>query len=625
MSKIIRLKITLYVAILLICAQTLTAQPDRWQQAVNYTMDVDFNIKKHQYDGKQHLVFSNNSPDTLTKVFYHLYFNAFQPGSAMDVKSRMIIDPDPRVGDRIAKLSKSEQGWIKIKDLKMNGTPLNYITEGTILEVTLDRPILPHTDAIFDMEWEAQVPKQIRRSGRFSKEDIEYSMAQWYPKMCNYDDQGWHANPYVGREFYGIWGDYDVNITMPSEYMIGATGVLQNADKIGHGYAEVNDKTKHKTNTWSFKAQNVHDFVWAADPDYKQIVYKAYNGSTLRFLYQPGDKTTENWEKLPTIMDEALKFIEQRYGKYPYPVYSFIQGGDGGMEYPMATLITGERNLNSLVGVAVHEWMHSWYQMMMATNEALYSWMDEGFTSYASAEVMNHLISKKLITGTVKENPHLESVKGLITFISGGKEESLITHADHFITNSAYGVGSYTKGEVFLEQLRYIIGEEAFDKTMLGYYNTWKYKHPNTNDFIRVAEKASGLELDWFKEYFVNSTKTVDYAIENYNGKFIILRRVGQMIMPLDVTIEDKKGKTYKYYIPLDLMRGEKKGDRFFNDFKVADDWTWTNPTYALDVDVKLDDIKKITLDISGRLVDVDRENNIYPRLVPQAIPSDVK
>ena len=215
------------------------AQPDRWQQAVKYKMDVDFNIKKHQVEGEQILEYTNNSPDTLDKVFYHLYFNAFQPNSMMDVRSRTIIDPDRRVADRIVKLSKSEQGFQKINSLKMNGSKVEFKEVGTILEVTLKEPILPHSIVVFEMEFTAQVPSQIRRTGRFNKEGIEYSMAQWYPKMCNYDYQGWHANPYVGREFYGIWGDYDVKIEIPSNYIVAGTGVLQNKDEIGYGYSEM--------------------------------------------------------------------------------------------------------------------------------------------------------------------------------------------------------------------------------------------------------------------------------------------------------------------------------------------------------------------------------------------------
>jgi hypothetical protein len=374
---------------------TAFAQPERWQQSVKYTMDVDFAIKKHQFTGIQKLEYTNNSPDTLYKVFYHLYFNAFQPNSMMDVRSRTIVDPDKRVGERIARLKKNEQGFMEVKSLKMNGRKILHNTEGTILEVSLSEPILPNTTVIFDMEFKGQVPLQIRRSGRNNAEGIEYSMAQWYPKMCNYDYQGWHANPYVAREFYGIWGDFDVKITMPKEYVIAGTGILQNKDEVGYGYSVVEPVSRPDRLTWHFKAENVHDFVWAADPDYKQIVHKAHDGTIIRAFYQPGDRTTENWERLPAIMDEALKFINEKYGKYAFPEYSFIQGGDGGMEYPMATLITGERSLVSLVGVAVHEWMHSWYQMILGSNEALYHWMDEGFTSYASNEVMNYLKPKK--------------------------------------------------------------------------------------------------------------------------------------------------------------------------------------------------------------------------------------
>ncbi|MBK9735253.1 MAG: M1 family metallopeptidase [Saprospiraceae bacterium] len=598
----------------------IQAQPERWQQSVKYKMDIDFILKKHQIKGTQNLQFTNNSPDTLDKVFYHLYFNAFQPNSMMDVRSRTIIDPDKRIGDRIAQLSKSEQGFSKVNSLKMNGKDVKFETVGTILEVSLKDPILPHSMVTFDMEFVAQIPDQVRRSGRFNKEGIEYSMAQWYPKMCNYDYQGWHANPYVGREFYGIWGDFDVTIHMPKEYVIAGTGILQNKDDIGYGYSEKEPGNKADKLTWHFKAENVHDFVWAADPDYKQIVHKTSDGTILRFFFQPGEKTSENWEKLPVIMAECLTFINQKYGKYVYSEYSFIQGGDGGMEYPMATLITGERNMISLVGVAVHEWMHSWYQMMLGSNEALYHWMDEGFTSYASNEVMNMLKIKKLIPGEAQSNPHLKEVNGYCTFALGGTEEALITHADHFQTNTAYGVASYTKGEVLLEELRYIIGEHAFDKGMLRYYDTWKFKHPNTNDFFRIMEKTSGLELDWFKEYFVNTTHTIDYAIEDMKGKSLILRREGKIPMPLDITVKAKNGKTYQYYIPLDIMRGEKNGDRFFDNFKVMEDWPWVNPTYKLDIDLNLEDIERIDIDASKRLADVNRENNVYPRVMMQKV-----
>ncbi|HMG16135.1 MAG TPA: hypothetical protein VK590_11845, partial [Saprospiraceae bacterium] len=165
----------------------LNAQCDRWQQSVDYHMQIDFNVKNHRFDGKQELYYTNNSPDTLTKIYYHLYFNAFQPGSAMDVRSLTIPDPDARIGDRISKLNKTEIGYQKIKYLKQNGVDLKYEVNETILEVVLDKPIYPKQTCTLSMEFEAQVPLQIRRSGRDNKEGIDYTMTQWYPKLCVYD------------------------------------------------------------------------------------------------------------------------------------------------------------------------------------------------------------------------------------------------------------------------------------------------------------------------------------------------------------------------------------------------------------------------------------------------------
>ena len=205
------------------------AQPDRWQQRVKYNMNIDMDVHSNQFRGTQKLEYSNNSPDTLYKVFYHLYFNAFQPGSMMDTRSRRqgtILngnrpDWDGRVKDRILNLKPEEQGYQKIISLKMNGRPQTFNVLETILEVKLDKPILPRSKVVFDMQFEAQVPLQIRRSGRDNPmTKVRYSMSQWYPKLCEYDYEGWHPTPYVGREFYGVWGDFDVNITIDKNYLI---------------------------------------------------------------------------------------------------------------------------------------------------------------------------------------------------------------------------------------------------------------------------------------------------------------------------------------------------------------------------------------------------------------------
>ena len=606
--------------LLLLIIHFVEAQPERWQQRVQYKMDIDFDVKKHQFNGNQTIKYTNNSPDTLDRIFYHLYFNAFQPGSMMDVRSRTISDPDPRVDDRIFKLTPDEIGFHKISALSQDGIPLKFEMVETILEVILAKPILPGKTTTLEMSFSSQVPLQIRRSGRNNAEGIDYSMAQWYPKLCEYDYQGWHANPYIGREFYGVWGDFDVTLHIDAKYMVGGTGYLQNPEQIGKGYTQNTVTPKPDKNgklSWHFFAPNVHDFLWAADPDYTHTSLKRPDGLTLHFFYQSNDKTKDNWEALPAIMDKAFDYINKNFGQYDYKQYSFIQGGDGGMEYPMATLITGERNIGSLAGVAVHELMHSWYQMMLATNESLYAWMDEGFTSYASSRVMQHLIENKiLMPGRVAANPQAGNYAGYFNLAKSGFEEPLSTHADHFQTNRAYGLAAYSKGSVFLAQLEYVLGKPIFDQALLRYFYTWKGKHPNVNDFIRVFEKSSQLELDWYKEYFYHTTLTVDYAINNVssmdNNSLVILERKGKVPMPVDIVITKKDGTKMGYTIPLQIMRGAKGADLSGINWIVSPDWAWTNPQYFLNLPVKLEDILTVEIDPSERMADIERINNVW-------------
>jgi len=183
-----------------------------WQQRIAYNIDVALDVEKNTFDGTETLVYENNSPDDLEQVFFHLYFNAFQPGSMMDERSRSIMDPDPRVGSRISKLTKDEIGRLQVVSMKMNGKACTLNPEGTILQVGLPEAIPAGGKATFTLKFDGQVPLQIRRSGRDNKEGIRYSMSQWYPKMCEYDHRGWHSNPYIGREFHGVWGDFDVKL-----------------------------------------------------------------------------------------------------------------------------------------------------------------------------------------------------------------------------------------------------------------------------------------------------------------------------------------------------------------------------------------------------------------------------
>jgi Peptidase family M1 domain len=606
----------LIIVLLIIFCSFVQAQPERWQQRVEYKIDVSLDNTKHLLKGTESIKYFNNSNDLLDKAFFHLYFNAFQPGSAMDIKSLNIADPDPRVRNRISKLIPDSMGFQKIKSLKMNGIECKFSVEGTILEVILPKGIKPKSVATFDLEFEAQVPEQIRRTGRNNKEGIDYSMAQWYPKICEYDYQGWHANPYVAREFYGVWGDFEVNINIDSKYTIGATGYLQNPDDIGKGYSEKSPSPKNGRLLWKFKAYNVHDFVWAADPDYKHITRTSPDGIMIHLLYQPTGENDKNWNFLADLFAKTIPFINKTFGQYPYKSFSVIQGGDGGMEYPMATLVTGNRPQNSLIGVTIHEALHNWYYGVLGSNEALYPWMDEGFTTYAETIIENYIREQGWIPGEKSNvNPLEENLESQVGFSKSGREEILSSHADHYISNTAYSVASYIKGCMFIHQLSYIIGKKNFDKGLLSYFDIWKFKHPNPNDVIRVFEKTSGLELDWYKEYMMNSLHQIDYAVDSVystNSKSqIIIKKVGKFIMPLDILVHFKNGTKEWFYIPLDLMRGEKPAE---DDTKrtILKDWQWTNPTYEFNIPSNKDDIISIEIDPLRRITDVNKENNLW-------------
>jgi aminopeptidase N len=397
----------------------------------------------------------------------------------------------------------------------------------------------------------------------------------------------------------------------------------------------------------------VHDFVWAADPDYKHLSKRAANGTMINVLYKSdpkamlyqfngltakakaqygndfnkfSDSWNSQWKTLADVAVSVLPFIEKKFGPYPYKQYSFILGGDGGMEYPMATLIYGPS-----LGTAFHEWMHSWYQMMMGTNESEYAWMDEGFTTYAEALVTQYhnLVSQNqpvpapgrlkaimdsLTLANTSSNVHTRSYTSYFTLAKSGLEEPMTTHADHFETNFAYSQAAYSKGSTFMAQLGYIVGGQTLDKILLEYYRGWHFKHPNVNDFIQVAEKTSGMKLDWYREYWVNTTKTIDYGIDSLwveGGKTKIrLINRGKIPMPIDMELTFKDGSKEMHYVPGYLMFGAKPAEDPAETRKVYDEWKWTHATYTIETSRKLTDLVKAEIDPSQRMADINRKDN---------------
>ncbi|MEP0548733.1 MAG: M1 family metallopeptidase [Rhodothermales bacterium] len=593
-------------------------QAASWQQSVAYEMDVRLDTDRHRLAGRQRLVYANNSPDTLRHVFYHLYFNAFQPTSMMAERNRHLPDPDRRVAPRIFELGPDEIGVQRVESLTQDGIPVTYRVDDTVMQVDLARPILPGASSTFEMEFEAQVPLQTRRSGRDSREGIDYSMTQWYPKMAAYDALGWHADPYVGREFYAPFGTFDVRITLPATYTLGATGVLQNPDAIGHGYGDpaISPTTARPladSLTWHFRAERVHDFAWTADPDYLHTRLRVDDvpGRTepveLHFLFQPD--VAENWEAIGEQTAELIRFFSAHYGAYPYPQFTVAQGGDGGMEYPMITLITGDRPPRSLLGTTSHELAHMWFYGMVATNEADFAWMDEGFTSYISREALAHLRN----ADAAEPVSHASAREAIVRLQLLDLYERPSKPADWFETNRAYSAASYSAGEALADLLGYVMGDATRDAFLRAYVERFAFRHPYPADVLAVAKDLSGLQLDWLFEQFLHGER-YDYSVDDITVEdapggvrsTIPLRRNEPGVLPVDVRLRFADGAEEWVTVPLTAMQGHKPVPA---DWTVAPAWAWTDPNYDLVVE-RPSRVVEAAVDPEGRMIDLDVANN---------------
>lgn len=595
--------------LILLAFCSLTYSQNYWQQSVNYKMEVDIDVKTFKYSGRQDLLYTNNSPDSLKKVFYHLYFNAFQPGSEMSVRVKTGKDKNTRFDIDIDSLRPDEIGYLKVFNLKQDGVTLKNELSETILEVLLSDPLGPGESTRLTLDFEGQVPKLVRRAGRNSAEGVALSMAQWYPKIAEYDYEGWNAEPYLGREFHGVWGDFDVTLTIDKKYIVAGSGYLQNPENVGHGYSDNKGKAKKGKLKWHFVAPKVHDFTWSADPDYIHDTFKGPNDVMLHFFYKDNDLYNDNWKNLQPKTAELMRFYNQTIGEYPYKQYTVAQGGDGGMEYAMLTLITGNRNFDSLVGVTAHELAHSWFQHVLATNEMKYEWMDEGFTTYISTLAEDEVLNKNNFF------PLERSYNNYLYLALSGKEEPQQTNANRYEYNLAYELSAYSKGAVFLGQLGYVIGADKLAKTLKEYYRLHKFQHPLPNDFRRIAERVSGIQLKWYLTDWTQTIKTIDYGIKSVEGdetKTIIkIERIGSMPMPLEILVNFKDKPSEVHYIAIPLMRGEKQNP-YKTKWTVHKDWPWAHTEYELIIDHPKSKIKDIFIDPSYYMADTNRDNNAY-------------
>lgn len=614
------MKKTAYSLVFTLCFLFSFAQQNAYyQQNAKYKMDIDVDAANFTYQGKQTLQYQNNSPDELRVAYFHLYWNAFKAGSMMDQRvTGQGVNADGRLAKRVgntvvsrlSEIPKNEEGAQNIRWIKQNGKDLKFEIQGTIMKVYLAEAIKPNSSTTFTMEWDAIIPMQIRRSGRNNREGIDMTMSQWYPKIAEYDYDGWATFDYIGREFLAPFSDYEVNIKIDKDYVIGAGGNLENPTEV-KGYdsnATIKQDISNKV-TWKWTAKNILDFAWAADRDYTVESFPILDGPKVFLVYQKSEKT-KYWSEMKPYITKYYQLMNATFGRYKWPSYSFIQGGDGGMEYGMCTMILGEAtSLEGLSGLMFHEGAHSWFQQMLATNESVRPWMDEGFTQYAE-----DFVSYRLFPPTeTKPNPFADAIRAYVNFTKSGKEEPAVWLADHHDNGTAYTYASYIKGEMFLVQLGYIVGEENLNRIMLKYYDEWAMKHPTERDFIHIAQQLTGMDLKWFQHYWINTTKTIDYSIKNVKydpeSTTITLVNKGGVPMPIDFSVLTKDKKVVNYNIPLSLTRTWKSKD-IYGQFKTLPYWAWTQQEYTFTIPYTKAQLSAIGIDFSQRLADVNPEDN---------------
>ncbi|MFM9910680.1 MAG: M1 family metallopeptidase [Chitinophagaceae bacterium] len=512
-------RFVLIISFILFCSTNLKSQQIYWQQEVHYSIDVTLNDRKNTLSGKLTLDYINHSPDTLYFLWFHIWPNAYKNTETALYKQLSKDDESKR------KLKKAAPGYLDSLSFTINSQPATFEYDPLyidIIKLQLPQPLLPNQQIIIKSPFFVKLPSYYSRSGYDGQ---QYMICQWYPKPAVYDRKGWHAFPYLDQgEFYSEYGSFQVTITLPEEYVVGATGTLQNKvesdlyKSIGYNNFTNREKgpaqfyrTKNpgKTKSLLFKADRVHDFAWFADKNFiiqYDTIQLPSGKITEAFTYsQP--KGNDAWKNSLRFVKDATKSYSSWLGEYPYPVVQAVEGpknqSSGGMEYPMITLITSpgadDENLDAVI---THEVGHNWFYSILGTNERENPWMDEGLNTYyqfryeATKYHGNTLFGKN-----IPKELRLLSVTDLLDRIYSmlktiPAKDPISTSSTGFANKDDYSFVVYVKTAIWFFIAETALGKEELDKGMKAYFEKWKFKHPYPEDFKEALETATGKNLD---------------------------------------------------------------------------------------------------------------------------------
>lgn len=569
-----------FLSILIICLSIGYAENEYFQQFVAYEINVSLDDSLHTLTANEKIEYTNNSSDVLEFLWFHIWPNAYKNNETAYAKQEFVNG-----STRFYFADEDQRGYIDGLDFKVNGNTIDWETHPEwidVIKLNLNEPIKPGETITIETPFFVKLPEVFSRLGHTGK---HYEITQWYPKPAVYDNDGWHPMPYLDQgEFYSEFGTFDVKITLPKNYRVMATGDLINGEDEyawldslaveGDELHSLNDKefgkaiknlekleriSSEEIKTLHFHQENVHDFAWFADP--KWIVRKGElrfeesdRSVTLWSMYLP--KNAELWENSIEYLSDATYWYSKFFLEYPYNHVSAVDGdlsAGGGMEYPNITVISSDGNSKDLLEyVIMHEVGHNWFYGIIGSNERDHAWMDEGLNEYANIRywnkkygdrgetiVISDFIQNKLKIGDDLNMPWFHYLAYSLRAVPGDEQPIEMTSIDFEAMN--YGIMIYFKTAIFTYYLQQYLGEEKMNEIMKDFFDKWKYKHPQPEDFRAVFEEHTDADLSWYFDDFFNSTKSVDYKIKKKGNK-IQVSKDGELDIPVEVIFYDDQG-----------------------------------------------------------------------------------
>jgi hypothetical protein len=556
--------------------RTATGQPGPryWQQYARYRLQAEIQPLTKRLVGRGTVTYLNRSPDTLPVVYVQAYNNLFAPDAKRNQQT-------PKLGgiefDRVAVQGRVMSGIAKAEEP-------GYSVDGTVMQIRLPRPISPGDSVSLDFEWNFRVPSETAPRGG-QDGDVWY-LSYWYPQMAVYDDlSGWQIDQYLGQaEFYMGYADYDVALTVPTGWLIGATGALQNPAEVlsprtrsrldsartapsvvrvvteqDKSDSAVTARGSNGQLTWRYRATNVRDFAWGTSPRYLWDATAATMGAdtaAIHALYRPEGRRSY-WDEVARYGRHSIEFYSKLLWPYPYPHMTAMDGpvGCGGMEYPMMTCIGGQWDSLSMYEVVTHEIGHMWFPMMVGTDEKRYTWQDEGLTQYLQSQSIPDFYK------TLDDEE--ENRRIYLQVSEAGLEEPLMKHGDRYYGDAPFGVAGYYKPASVLVGLREVVGRDTFERAMREYGRRWMGKHPSPYDFWNTIEDVSGRDLDWFWKTWFYETWQLDQAVDEVategDSTRIVIENQGKAIMPAVLAVTREGGRVDTLTVPVESWFGGEK------------------------------------------------------------------